>query len=94
MILITKRCSYAFLSLGIALGFVLGGVSQAKADYRVELDGSYAEGDDPFGDIDNLILSVEAFLAPVDDSRGPYSCLLYTSPSPRDLSTSRMPSSA
>ena len=28
-------------------------------------------------------------------SEGPYSlCLLYTSPSPRDLSTSRMPSSA
>ena len=26
--------------------------------------------------------------------RGEYSCLLYTSPSPRDLSTSRMPSSA
>ena len=25
---------------------------------------------------------------------GPYACLLYTSPSPRDLSTSRMPSSA
>ena len=25
---------------------------------------------------------------------GLYSCLLYTSPSPRDLSTSRMPSSA
>ena len=25
---------------------------------------------------------------------GGYSCLLYTSPSPRDLSTSRMPSSA
>ena len=25
---------------------------------------------------------------------GPYGCLLYTSPSPRDLSTSRMPSSA
>ena len=25
---------------------------------------------------------------------GPPSCLLYTSPSPRDLSTSRMPSSA
>ena len=24
----------------------------------------------------------------------PYPCLLYTSPSPRDLSTSRMPSSA
>ena len=26
--------------------------------------------------------------------RQPYTCLLYTSPSPRDLSTSRMPSSA
>ena len=28
---------------------------------------------------------------PVDEAKG---CLLYTSPSPRDLSTSRMPSSA
>ena len=27
-------------------------------------------------------------------ARGKYPCLLYTSPSPRDLSTSRMPSSA
>ena len=25
---------------------------------------------------------------------GPYTCLLYTSPSPRDLSSARMPSSA
>ena len=29
-----------------------------------------------------------------EDSVGSSSCLLYTSPSPRDLSTSRMPSSA
>ena len=28
------------------------------------------------------------------EGEGPGSCLLYTSPSPRDLSTSRMPSSA
>ena len=28
------------------------------------------------------------------EKRGAYTCLLYTSPSPRDLSTSRMPSSA
>ena len=28
------------------------------------------------------------------EESGPISCLLYTSPSPRDLSTSRMPSSA
>ena len=32
------------------------------------------------------------FLAPADDKG--VACLLYTSPSPRDLSTSRMPSSA
>ena len=31
----------------------------------------------------------------LNDMRAPdYACLLYTSPSPRDLSTSRMPSSA
>ena len=35
-------------------------------------------------------------LAPVVTAQSPFSrgCLLYTSPSPRDLSTSRMPSSA
>ena len=31
---------------------------------------------------------------PVYDTSGPYSCLLYTSPSPRDATLSRMPSSA
>ena len=30
----------------------------------------------------------------IDPSSHPACCLLYTSPSPRDLSTSRMPSSA
>ena len=30
----------------------------------------------------------------IDPGSFPYTCLLYTSPSPRDLSTSRMPSSA
>ena len=32
--------------------------------------------------------------AVIEDPLHPYTCLLYTSPSPRDLSTSRMPSSA
>ena len=35
--------------------------------------------------IDEVVVSVY---------KAPHSCLLYTSPSPRDLSTSRMPSSA
>ena len=39
---------------------------------------------------EGLILGVSAFLSALLFSR----CLLYTSPSPRDLSTSRMPSSA
>ena len=33
-------------------------------------------------------------LPPVGEGARLYTCLLYTSPSPRDLSTSRMPSSA
>ena len=36
----------------------------------------------------DVVLMVETY------GSGPYICLLYTSPSPRDLSTSRMPSSA
>ena len=40
----------------------------------------------PINEIDNLNLDFQEF-----SSKG---CLLYTSPSPRDLSTSRMPSSA
>ena len=35
-----------------------------------------------------------AFVAGVDPLVGLYACLLYTSPSPRDRSLSRMPSSA
>ena len=43
-----------------------------------------------YGDEVGLILRIRG------DGYGvePWSCLLYTSPSPRDLSTSRMPSSA
>ena len=37
---------------------------------------------------------VSAVLDVEDPISGHYTCLLYTSPSPRDLSTSRMPSSA
>ena len=35
-----------------------------------------------------------ALVPPVEKQLSGYTCLLYTSPSPRDLSTSRMPSSA
>eukprot|EP00831_Metopus_contortus_P024703 TRINITY_DN21493_c0_g2_i1.p1 TRINITY_DN21493_c0_g2~~TRINITY_DN21493_c0_g2_i1.p1 ORF type:complete len:147 (+),score=31.94 TRINITY_DN21493_c0_g2_i1:174-614(+) len=40
-------------------------------------------------------VSLEFIIAAIELASGPhYFCLLYTSPSPRDLSTSRMPSSA
>ena len=38
---------------------------------------------------ENIDLNVKSFKSNIDNN-----CLLYTSPSPRDLSTSRMPSSA
>ena len=46
--------------------------------------------------IDRLLVSVEddPSLKVSSPNRRWYPCLLYTSPSPRDLSTSRMPSSA
>ena len=50
---------------------------------------SSADSDSNTEDDDKLAGSVE-----VDGSSTVYPCLLYTSPSPRDLSTSRMPSSA
>ena len=46
--------------------------------------------------VDNLSLEVKEVLGKQPDIQNSYvmACLLYTSPSPRDLSTSRMPSSA
>ena len=43
---------------------------------------------------DELMDRAVSKFVPSDDLIVPYTCLLYTSPSPRDLSTSRMPSSA
>ena len=45
---------------------------------------------DPGHVLDHLLARHDA----ESDGRSPRGCLLYTSPSPRDLSTSRMPSSA
>ena len=42
----------------------------------------------------NLGARLASLDLPIAAIRSSYDCLLYTSPSPRDLSTSRMPSSA
>ena len=49
-------------------------------------DGAYA--------VQNRYGEKVLFLFEEEDDAERYACLLYTSPSPRDLSTSRMPSSA
>ena len=45
-------------------------------------------------DSDSQLLACEALCSAPTTLNVDWSCLLYTSPSPRDLSTSRMPSSA
>jgi len=56
-------------------------------------DGSIRVDLDTIG-LRELDGSVERLEGCERDNRFPILCLLYTSPSPRDLSTSRMPSSA
>ena len=51
-----------------------------------EKEGAYSVTD---GDGEDILYLFEG-----EDDAMRYACLLYTSPSPRDLSTSRMPSSA
>ena len=61
-------------------------------DYNdVVLEFLTANGNDLMGAIPSVYTEAGALFAEVTV---PYNCLLYTSPSPRDLSTSRMPSSA
>ena len=74
------------------------GVTQSKRPLlRVELKTTEEESLDFFLDGEKIVLGVKrAFPGPQNKfiNLRPSPCLLYTSPSPRDLSTSRMPSSA
>ena len=68
----------------------------------IQRDGAFRQEDSPWGDPDAPIY-VRSLVFDATNAGGavagnaiaiPNHCLLYTSPSPRDLSTSRMPSSA
>ena len=53
-----------------------------------------AEAQYEAGYISGYTTSIQSLVQVVHSGRNILTCLLYTSPSPRDLSTSRMPSSA
>ena len=55
---------------------------------KVRKEGAFTEQAEKYQ------MSVKQFARFVEANQLLFSCLLYTSPSPRDLSTSRMPSSA
>ena len=73
----------AFLVRAEAYAAAMGSATQKMLELRAPSDGTYAEA------IDGALED-----ASTDQLQRALACLLYTSPSPRDLSTSRMPSSA
>ena len=80
----------------VGSGGTLGGVSIALKAKNPEIQIGLA---DPYGSkmwayYDHGVLETEGNSITEGIGQGRITCLLYTSPSPRDLSTSRMPSSA
>lgn len=56
----------------VFVGAQLSSFSAVHADFRVEVEGSFAEFTDFPSDAGNINLSLEAFLDSVDDSSGPF----------------------
>ena len=74
----------------IAVLSAVGAGAMAAEDPAAQLRAAAAQGETA------RVRELLARGAPLEarDAQGNTACLLYTSPSPRDLSTSRMPSSA
>ena len=80
-----------------ALALLMTSAQAAECERPARLHFSLA----PQSDLQKDVASLKPLFADLQAALGipvevvmPTSCLLYTSPSPRDLSTSRMPSSA
>ena len=93
-----KRSSVAMVLLMVVSLFAGLGVPNASASEVVMTDAIEVTPDGAFSD---RMVSIDAdsqgnthFIWSRNTQHLYYNCLLYTSPSPRDLSTSRMPSSA
>ena len=66
-------------------------LTDERVDELIVALGRYQIGDVYLGTVEHVLPGIDAAFVNIGESEN---CLLYTSPSPRDLSTSRMPSSA
>ena len=84
----------SLLNAGVPLRAPVAGIAMGLVSDEVDGETRYAAltdilgAEDAFGDMDFKVAGTREFITALQ------LCLLYTSPSPRDLSTSRMPSSA
>ena len=76
-------CFVSFMSAIYANQYIFG-----------PLEARQAIADTAFGPLIGALMVMGTFFIALWALRVPYSCLLYTSPSPRDRTRSRMPSSA
>ena len=74
-----------------------GSVDERNPGFKVWTEQGYREALQLLPRVnsyDSMMAAARYYVTGFRDGHLVYSCLLYTSPSPRDLSTSRMPSSA
>ena len=90
----TLTMMFLVLTWGIFSYGQIPNASEPDIDVPFVMVSTFYEGVSP-EDAERLISRpLEKRLLTVDDVKGVQSCLLYTSPSPRDWTISRMPSSA
>ena len=92
---------YSAGSLSFDIKILDDGAANLSGGFYVKVEsGTLISGELPIsgieatGDWESIDFPVSSLTASGDLNLGNITCLLYTSPSPRDLSTSRMPSSA
>ena len=88
-----KTLAVAVATLSVASVASAAGLDRSGQDITAFLqDGTYAEAVYTYIDAD--VTGEDTSGNKIDDIAEDYDCLLYTSPSPRDRTRSRMPSSA
>ena len=87
-----KRNFNKTMAIALAAGVSLGGVQVVSAQAGHDVAGQAVAAE--AGSLDKSVIKSHSVIADKSKAAITNACLLYTSPSPRDLSTSRMPSSA